>query len=102
MGQVASQTLENMTCIDAAADLLVLRPLLTYDKEEAVNLAEKIGTLELSNLPEPDCCTVFMPSRPIIHGKVSACEEAEEAIDVDGLVQRALEGTEKIDIVSDV
>ena len=101
MGQVASQTLENMTCIEAAANLPVLRPLLTYDKEEAIALAQKIGTLELSNLPEPDCCTVFMPSRPIIHGKLEACEAAEAELDVDGLVERALAGTERIDIVSE-
>jgi thiamine biosynthesis protein ThiI len=102
LGQVASQTLENITCIEAAAELPVLRPLLTYDKEEAIELAAKIGTLELSNLPEPDCCTVFMPSRPIIHGRVEVCEEAEAGLDVGALVERALAGTERIDIESDV
>ncbi len=102
LGQVASQTLENMTCIEAAAELPVLRPLLTFDKEEAIGLAERIGTLELSNLPEPDCCTVFMPARPIIHGKVAACEAAEAELDVEGLVARALEGTERINLESEV
>lgn len=102
LGQVASQTLENMTCIESAAELPVLRPLLTFDKEEAIDLALKIGTYELSILPEPDCCTVFMPSRPIIHGKVETCEAAEAELGVDGLVQRALEGTERIDIESDL
>ena len=102
LGQVASQTLENMTCIEAAAEMPVLRPLLTYDKEEAIDLAQKIGTLELSNLPEPDCCTVFMPSRPIIHGRVEVCEEAEARLDVEALVERALAGTERFDIESEV
>jgi len=102
MGQVASQTLENMTCIEGAAEMPVLRPLVTYDKEEAIDLAERIGTLSISNRPEPDCCTVFMPSRPIIHGKREACELAEEALDLEGLVRRALEGTERVDITSDV
>lgn len=102
MGQVASQTLENMACIEAAAAIPVLRPLLTYDKEEAIALAEKIGTYELSILPEPDCCTVFMPSRPIIHGRIEACEEAEAGLDMEGLVERALEGVERFDIQSEV
>jgi len=101
LGQVASQTLENMTCIEAAAALPVLRPLLTFDKEEAINLAQRINTYDLSILPEPDCCTVFMPSRPIIHGRVEACEEAEAELGVEALVERALEGTERIDIAGD-
>ena len=102
LGQVASQTLENMTCIEAAAELPVLRPLLTFDKEEAIDLAIKIGTYELSILPEPDCCTVFMPSRPIIHGKVETCERIETELAVDDLVQRALDGTERIEIESEI
>ncbi|MCL4139262.1 UNVERIFIED_CONTAM: hypothetical protein GTU68_043802 [Idotea baltica] len=102
LGQVASQTLENITCIEAAAEFPVIRPLITYDKEDAIDLAEKIGTLELSNLPEPDCCTVFMPNRPIIHGSVEVCEAAEAEIDVEGLMDRALEGVERFDIESEV
>lgn len=102
LGQVASQTMENMTCIEAAADLPVLRPLLTYDKEEAINMAQKIGTYELSILPEPDCCTVFMPSRPIIHGKVSVCESIETELGVEELVERALQGTERLEVESDI
>lgn len=101
LGQVASQTIENITCIEAAASFPVIRPLITFDKEEAIQLAEKIGTLELSNLPEPDCCTVFMPNRPIIHGRVEICEEAEAELDVEGLMERALAGVERFDIESE-
>ncbi|MDA1265041.1 MAG: tRNA 4-thiouridine(8) synthase ThiI [Planctomycetota bacterium] len=94
LGQVASQTMENMECIGAATQRMVLRPLLTYDKEEAVTLARKIGTFELSNVPEPDCCTVFQPSRPVIKGTIKACLEAEAKLDVAGLVDRAVAGLE--------
>jgi thiamine biosynthesis protein ThiI len=102
LGQVASQTLENITCIEAAADLPVLRPLVTFDKEEAIALARRIGTFDISTRPEPDCCTVFMPERPIIRGRLAACEEAEAALGVEDLVDRAVRGTEKLEIESDV
>lgn len=98
LGQVASQTVENMTCIAAATDLLVLRPLVSMDKEEIVRLARHIGTFELSARPEPDCCTVFMPQNPVIRGRVEECERVEAALDVEGLVARALEGVEQLDL----
>lgn len=98
LGQVASQTLENMTCIEAAADLPVVRPLVTFDKEEAIELAQRIGTYDLSILPEPDCCTVFQPRKPMIHGRVEDCEAAEARLDLEGLIERALAATERLDL----
>lgn len=97
LGQVASQTLENLTCIGDAAELPVLRPLLTFDKEETVRVARRIGTFETSIVPEPDCCTVFQPRRPVIRGTLDACRRAEEGLDVAGLVERAVEGAELIE-----
>ena len=94
LGQVASQTLENLTCIGAATSIPVLRPVLTYDKEEIIQIARRIGTFDISIQPEPDCCTVFQPSRPIIRGHLEDCLAAEDQMDVEGLVQRALDGTE--------
>jgi len=94
LGQVASQTMENMICIGAATPLLVLRPLLTFDKEEIVALARRIETFELSNVPEPDCCTVFQPTKPVIRGRLEECLAAEAALDVEGLVERAVQETE--------
>ncbi len=99
LGQVASQTLENMECIGAATSRMVLRPLLTYDKEEVVDLARRIGTFELSNIPEPDCCTVFQPARPIIKGTLEECAAAEAKLDVDALVAEAVQGCEVQSIV---
>jgi thiamine biosynthesis protein ThiI len=90
LGQVASQTLENMSCIGAAAEIPVLRPLITYDKDETIALARKIGTFDISNRQEPDCCTLFMPAHPVIRGKIEICTGVEETMDVEGLVERAL------------
>jgi thiamine biosynthesis protein ThiI len=98
LGQVASQTLENLTCIQAAATLPVLRPLISYDKEETVGLARAIGTFEISAVQEPDCCTLFMPDRPVIRGELEVCAELESRLDVQSLVERAFEGAELVSI----
>ena len=90
LGQVASQTLENMSCIAAASSLPVLRPLLGFDKEETIEIARRIGTFEISGRPEPDCCSVFQPRRPVLRAKGEICTEVEEAIDARGLCQRAV------------
>jgi len=102
IGQVASQTLENIACIEAAAALPVIRPLICFDKQETVAIASRIGTLDISNLPEPDCCTVFMPSAPIIRGRIDDCLAAEAALDMGGLVRRALVGTEQVEVEAEV
>jgi thiamine biosynthesis protein ThiI len=94
LGQVASQTLENLTCIGAATGLPVLRPLIGFDKLEIIALAKKIGTFETSIMHEPDCCTVFLPAHPVLRGRVDACEQAEAELDVAGLTERALAGAE--------
>ncbi|MFT4538502.1 MAG: thiamine biosynthesis protein ThiI [Planctomycetota bacterium] len=94
LGQVASQTMENMTCIGAATELPLIRPLVCYDKEEAIAIARKLGTFEISNRPEPDCCTVFQPEHPMIRGRIDECMAAEAEIDVEGLIHRAISGLE--------
>jgi thiamine biosynthesis protein ThiI len=98
LGQVASQTLENMSCIGAAAELPVLRPLITYDKDETIALARKIGTFDISNRQEPDCCTLFMPAHPVIRGRLEICTAVEAEMDIDALVERALADVEMHDI----
>lgn len=98
LGQVASQTLENMTCIESAADLPVLRPLIGFDKEETIEIAQRIGTLDLSILPEPDCCTVFMPKKPVIRGKLDLCLEAESRMNMDALLENALANVEVVQV----
>jgi thiamine biosynthesis protein ThiI len=77
LGQVASQTLENLACIGAAANIQVLRPLITHDKEDVIVLAKKIGTFEVSIRDEPDCCTVFQPRKPALRAQAEECETIE-------------------------
>lgn len=101
LGQVASQTLENIACIESASGARVMRPLIGFDKEETVAIARRIGTFEISSRQEPDCCTLFMPERPVIRGKIEACESAEARLDLQGLLDRACAGIETIEIDTD-
>lgn len=98
LGQVASQTLENITCIEDASGLTVLRPLIAMDKQDAVNIAQRIGTYETSIQPEPDCCTVFQPEKPVIYGRTEECTEAEAELKLDELVTEAVRETELIKV----
>lgn len=95
LGQVASQTLENLTCIGAASTLPVLRPLVAFDKTETITLARRIGTYDLSIEPEPDCCTVFQPKKPILRGRLEVCEDAERTLDLEPLLEESLAGAER-------
>lgn len=94
LGQVASQTVESMTSTEDCATLPIFRPLIAFDKEETMNLARKIGTYETSIEPFEDCCTIFLPKNPAIHPKLDRVREAEKAMDIDNLVDRAIEGIE--------
>ena len=96
LGQVASQTMEAMQCTGAVAELPVLRPLVGMDKEEVIRIARRIGTFDTSILPYEDCCTVFTPRHPCTHPKLAKVEEAEAGLDIDTLVQEALDGREMI------
>ncbi|MBQ8953651.1 MAG: tRNA 4-thiouridine(8) synthase ThiI [Clostridia bacterium] len=96
LGQVASQTIEALGCTDAVAELPVLRPLISFDKQEIIDIAVKIGTYETSSLPYEDCCTVFTPRHPLTKPRVDAVAKAEEALDTEALVKAAVEGTEEV------
>lgn len=82
LGQVASQTLENICCTDAAVSMPVLRPLIGTDKQDIISTAQRIGTFEISTEDAPDCCTLFMPRSPETHGKLSVVEVAESVLPV--------------------
>lgn len=97
VGQVASQTISNMTSINDASDLLVLRPLVGYDKNEAIEIARKIGTFDISNKPAEDSCTVFAPKAPATSSKVGVCHHEETRYDVDAAVADCLKNTILID-----
>ncbi len=98
VGQVASQTLENIRVIEEASGLPVLRPLVTYDKQEAIDLAIKIGTFETSNLPAPDCCTVFQPEHPVIYGRIEEALAAEAELKLEDMSMDAVRATERLHI----
>ncbi len=77
VGQVASQTLESIACINRVVTMPVLRPLVCFDKVEIIDLARKIGTYETSILPFEDCCTIFDPKNPVTKPSAEKCEEFE-------------------------
>jgi thiamine biosynthesis protein ThiI len=93
VGQVASQTLENMRAIDDASVMPILRPLVGFDKEEITQEAIRIGTYETSIMPDQDCCTLFTPRNPATRASLGAVRDAEALLDVDALIDMALEGT---------
>ena len=92
VGQVASQTLENLAVIDQAANLLVLRPLIGMDKDEITAEAKRLGTYPISIIPDEDCCQLFTPRHPATAAKVAQVLDAEAALPVQDLVQSAVEG----------
>lgn len=90
LGQVASQTLENLRAISAVAELPILRPLIGHDKDEILAEATRIGTEPISRVPDDDCCTVFVPKHPTTHATVEQAETAEEPLDMAALVDGCL------------
>ncbi len=96
LGQVASQTLDNIACIDDAIEIPMLRPLIGDDKQEIVEQAKRIGTFETSILPYEDCCSLFVPRSPATRATVASCRAAEVELDVDELIRSCLEGAEII------
>jgi thiamine biosynthesis protein ThiI len=89
LGQVASQTLDNMAVIDEAAVGPVLRPLVGMDKEEITAEARRIGTFDVSTLPDQDCCQLYVPKSPALAATLAQVREAEGALDVPALVESA-------------
>ena len=99
LGQVASQTMESMAAINAVTTTPIIRPVVTMDKLEIIDIAEKIDTFQLSILPFEDCCTIFAPDRPKTNPKLKNVLQYEERLDVEGLVARAVAGI-KIDLIT--
>ena len=96
LGQVASQTMDAMTVTGQVVDIPVLRPVVGMDKEEIVQISRKIGTYDTSILPYEDCCTVFTTRHPRLRPTVEEAEAAEAGLDVEAMVQAAVEGIERI------
>ena len=92
LGQVASQTLESMVAINDVTTMPIIRPVVSMDKNEIIEIAEKIDTFNLSILPFEDCCTVFAPPSPKTNPKLENCIQYEKRMDVEGMVDRAVKG----------
>lgn len=92
LGQVASKTLESMQAINAVTATPIIRPVVTMDKLEIIDIAQKIDTFDISIQPFEDCCTIFAPDRPKTNPKIKNTEQYEKRMDVEGLVERAVAG----------
>jgi thiamine biosynthesis protein ThiI len=92
VGQVASQTLENITVIGSAVSMPVLRPLIAMDKEEVIAEAQRIGTYEISIVPDDDCCQLFAPRAPVTRATAAAVAAAEASLPVTELIELAVAG----------
>ena len=101
IGQVASQTMESLHATDSVVERPVFRPCIGMDKIEIMEIARKIGTFETSILPFEDCCTVFTPRHPATRPKLPEVLKAEQLLDIDALIDEALQMTERVDITAD-
>lgn len=100
LGQVASQTLENIAAVNEMVSLPVLRPLIGSDKQEIIERAHEIGTYDISCETAPDCCTLFMPRAPETHARLDAVHEAWDAFDHDAVIEQLVRDVEYIDFPS--
>lgn len=98
LGQVASQTIKGISVTNASVDIPVLRPLIGMDKVEIIDIAKDIETYETSILPYDDCCTLFLPKHPVTKPKLEDIERSEENINVNELIDKALESLSIYDI----
>lgn len=97
LGQVASQTLENIAAVNEMVELPVLRPLIGSDKQEIIARAHQIGTYDISCETAPDCCTLFMPRKPETHAKLDEVHEAWESFDHEAMIEDLVSHMEYVD-----
>jgi thiamine biosynthesis protein ThiI len=92
LGQVASQTLQNLLVVDSAVKIPILRPLIGFDKEDIVKIARQIGTYELSILPSAGCTAV--PNKPATRAKLEDILEEEKKLNIEEIVKQAVDNSE--------
>jgi len=97
LGQVASQTVKNMDCINRSTDMLIVRPLVSFDKNETIEIARRIGTLDTSNIPAADSCTTFAPKKPATNANMTLIEKTELRLDMAAVIRLCLEDCVLID-----
>lgn len=98
LGQVASQTIDGLTVTNDITRRLIFRPLIGMDKVDIIDISKKIGTYETSILPFEDCCTVFLPKHPKLRPTIKEMETSEEKLDIESLVEAALNNAKIIEI----
>ena len=96
IGQVASQTLESLHVINEVTNLPVLRPLISMDKNEIIQIARMIGTYDTSILPYEDCCTIFVPKHPVTRPTIEDSRAAEKDLEIEKLIVESMEKSETI------
>ena len=101
IGQVASQTLVSMMCINSVTNYPVIRPVACLDKLEIIDISKKIDTYDISILPYEDCCTVFVPKHPVINPKMDTCIHEENKFNYDELINEAVDNINTIKIVKE-
>jgi thiamine biosynthesis protein ThiI len=89
LGQVSSQTLPNLQIIEKAVSIPILRPLIGWDKEEIISLAKKIGTYQISILPQEDCCTLFTPKHATAKGNLKEIEKIEKSLNLKEIIKQS-------------
>lgn len=94
LGQVASQTIQGIEVINSSVEMPILRPLIGFDKVQIIDISKEIETYEISILPYEDCCTVFLPKHPVTKPKLEDIEESEKNLDIDYLVDKAIQNME--------
>ncbi|MDD6920665.1 MAG: tRNA 4-thiouridine(8) synthase ThiI [Eubacteriales bacterium] len=102
LGQVASQTSDSIVCTDNAVEIPVMRPLIALDKVDIIEKAKEIETFDISILPFEDCCTVFLPKRPVTRPKLKDILASESKLDVDTLVKNAIDNIEVLTIYPEI
>jgi len=100
IGQVASQTMQSLAATNEVCDIPVYRPLIAFDKQDIVDISEKIGTYETSIQPYEDCCTIFVAKHPVTKPNLKAINKSEENLTekIDEMVKEALDTIEIIEI----
>jgi len=96
LSQVASQTIENLTCTQSRIALPVIRPLIGFSKEDIIRKAKEIGTFDTSILPYEDCCSLFSPPHPVLRGSEREANELYESLDIEPLIDEALQNYELV------
>jgi len=103
IGQVASQTMQSLACTNAVCTMPVYRPLIAFDKQDIIDISEKIGTYETSIEPYEDCCTIFVAKHPVTKPRLDVIERSEKKLadSMPALVEKAIESVRIIDVSRD-